>query len=541
MLKEFILPDLGDGIKKAVVLKVFVKPGDHLETDAPVVEIESDKATIEVPSTVSGLVKEVRIREGEEASEGMVLLIVETAGTGSVPPAPSAASQKVVEPGAIQVPPPASAGTPALVEVTLPDLGDGIKSAEILKVLVKPGDPVQADQGILEVGSDKATIEVPSPVAGTVSEILVKEGEKAEIGQVVLKILSGSPAPASVSAAPSGVPAVPQASAMEVPAVVNPVIPVADVQPVTRQNAAPAAPSVRRLAREIGVNVNEISGTGPGGRITQEDVKAWSKKLHQTRGSSSGHVSGQAPGFAHKPLPDFSKFGPVERKSMSTIRYKTAEHLSYAWQTIPHVTQFDKADVTVLESLRKQFSPSVEKVGAKLTMTAILVKVLAAALRKYPQFNASVDMESKEIILKSYVNIGIAVDTDAGLIVPVIRDADKKNISTIALALTDIAGRARNRKITPEDLQGGCMSITNLGGIGGTSFTPIVNSPEVAILGVSRGSMEPVWNGSAFEPKLMLPLSLSYDHRIIDGADAARFLRWVCEALEQPLKLLIEG
>lgn len=539
MLKEFILPDLGDGIKKAVVLKVFVKPGDHLETDAPVVEIESDKATIEVPSTVSGLVKEVRIREGEEASEGMVLLIVETAGTGSVPPAPSAASQKAEEPGAIQVPPPASAGTPALVEVTLPDLGDGIKSAEILKVLVKPGDPVQADQGILEVGSDKATIEVPSPVSGTVAEVLVRDGDKAEIGRVVLKIVAGSPATASAPVAPE--PAAPKTASPEVRSQAQPQEPATEPQPVSRQTAAPAAPSVRRLAREIGVNVNEISGTGPGGRITQEDVKAWSKKLHQTRGSSAGPVSGQAAGIAQKPLPDFSKFGPVERRSMSTIRYKTAEHLSYAWQTIPHVTQFDKADVTVLESLRKQFSPSVEKAGAKLTMTAILVKVLAAALRKYPQFNASVDMVSKEIILKSYVNIGIAVDTDAGLIVPVIRDADKKNISAIALALTDIAGRARSRKITPEDLQGGCMSITNLGGIGGTSFTPIVNSPEVAILGVSRGSMEPVWNGAAFEPKLMLPLSLSYDHRIIDGADAARFLRWVCEALEQPLKLLIEG
>jgi len=537
VLKEFILPDLGDGIKKAVVLKVFVKPGDHLETDAPVVEIESDKATIEVPSAVSGLVKEVRIREGEEASAGMVLLIVETAGAVPVPPAAPAASEKEVEP--VAVPAPASGGTPVVVEVTLPDLGDGIKSAEILKVLVKPGDRVQADQGILEVGSDKATIEVPSPVSGTVAEVLVRDGDKAEIGRVVLKITTGAPAPASAPAVPE--PAAPKTDSPEVPVQTKPVAPVPGVQPEIRQNAAPAAPSVRRLAREIGVSVDEIPGTGPGGRITQEDVKAWSKKLHQTRGTASGAVSGQAAGSARKPLPDFSKFGPVERKSMSTIRYKTAEHLSYAWQTIPHVTQFDKADVTVLESLRKQFSPSVEKAGAKLTMTAILVRVLAAALKKYPQFNASVDMDSKEIILKSYVNIGIAVDTEAGLIVPVIRDADKMNITGIALALTDIAGRARNRKITPDDLQGGSMSITNLGGIGGTSFTPIVNSPEVAILGVSRGSMEPVWNGTVFEPKLMLPLSLSYDHRLIDGADAARFLRWVCEALEQPLKLLIEG
>ncbi|MBN8707379.1 MAG: dihydrolipoyllysine-residue acetyltransferase [Bacteroidetes bacterium] len=543
MLKEFTLPDLGDGIKKAVVLKVFVKPGDKIEEDAPVIEIESDKATIEVPSTVTGIVKEVRIKEGEEATHGMVLLLVETGEAAAVAPAPVAQVAETPAPKVAEVPV-AVVSAPAVesvVEVTLPDLGDGIKSADILKVTVKVGDTVSVDQGILEVGSDKATIEIPSPVSGVVTELFVKEGDKATIGQVVLKIKSSVSAPAPVSVAKTE-PVAPVVSAA-VPA--KPETPKtasvsSDIQPATKKNAAPAAPSVRRLAREIGVNVDEIPGTGPGGRLTQEDVKSWSKKLHQQKGSSvvSG---GQAAGIAQKPLPDFAKFGSVERKPMSTIRYKTAEHLSYAWQTIPHVTQFDKADITSLEALRKQFSPALEKQGAKLTMTAILVKVLASALKKYPNFNSAVDMTTKEVIYKNYFHIGVAVDTEAGLMVPVIRDADKKNITKIALDLNDIATRARNRKITPDDLQGGCISITNLGGIGGTSFTPIVNSPEVAILGVSRGSMEPVWNGTAFEPKLMLPLSLSYDHRIIDGADAARFLRWVVEALEQPLKLLIEG
>jgi pyruvate dehydrogenase E2 component (dihydrolipoamide acetyltransferase) len=308
-------------------------------------------------------------------------------------------------------------------------------------------------------------------------------------------------------------------------------------QPPILSNAAPAAPSVRRLAREIGVDVNQIKGTGPGGRILLDDVKAFSKALHQQKNEIQ-HIRAEQ----HlEPLPDFSKFGETVVENMSNIRRKTAEHLSHAWHTIPHVTQFDKADITQLEEFRKGYAKSAEKFGVKLTVTAILVKVIASALKTYPQFNASVDMQNKTIVYKKYFNIGIAVDTDFGLIVPVIKNADKLNIIEISKEINALAEKARTKKASVADLQGGCFTITNLGGIGGTSFTPIVNSPEVAILGVSKGSIEPVWIDGKFEPRLMLPLSLSYDHRIIDGADGIRFLRWVIEALENPLKLIVEG
>ena len=303
------------------------------------------------------------------------------------------------------------------------------------------------------------------------------------------------------------------------------------------QNAAPAAPSVRRLAREIGVDVNKVKGTGPGGRILLDDVKAYSKALHQQRNEIQ-HIKAEQ---HQEPLPDFSKFGAVERQAMSNIRYKTAEHLSYAWHTIPHVTQFDKADITALEEFRKSYAKTAEKQGVKLTVTAILVKIIASALKKFPQFNASVDMQAKEVIYKQYLNIGIAVDTEFGLIVPVIKNADQLNVIEISREMNALAEKARNKKASIADMQGGCFTITNLGGIGGTFFTPIINAPEVAILGVSRGNMEPVYIDGKFEPRLLLPLSLSYDHRVIDGADGIRFLRWVIDAIENPMKFIIEG
>jgi pyruvate dehydrogenase E2 component (dihydrolipoamide acetyltransferase) len=317
-----------------------------------------------------------------------------------------------------------------------------------------------------------------------------------------------------------------------------------DLQPPILQNSAPAAPSVRRLAREIGVDINQVKGSGPRGRINLDDVKAFSKALHEGRTSPPTPLLRGEGGFSflgQKPLPDFSKFGDIERKEMNNIRTKTAEHLSYAWATIPHVTQFDKADITDLEQLRKKFAPEVAKSGGKLTMTSILVKVVTAALKQFPQFNSSIDMEKKEIVYKNYFNIGIAVDTEFGLIVPNIKGTDKLNLTQISTEMNVISEKARNKKIGLDDLQGGCFTISNLGGIGGTYFTPIVNSPEVAILGVSRGTFEPVYKDGEFVPRLMVPLSLSYDHRVIDGADAIRFLRWVIETLENPFKLLIEG
>lgn len=471
-----------------------------------------------------------------------------------------------------------------VTEFKIPELGENIASGDVTRVLVNVGDTIARDQPVLELETDKATIEVPSSVAGVVKEIKVKTGEKVKVGAVVLTLddtasgngggPGGKTAAASSAAAqppkPEPAPA-PQAASTDTPAakpetkvitmpqrvpeaaLASP--PAAVAAPRREGPVAPASPSVRRLAREIGVDVNDVQGTGPDGRITQDDVKEHARRILSSVPSTAlgaGGFAGAAPGAgarALRPLPDFQKWGEVDRQPWSNIRRSTAEHLSYAWNAIPHVTQCDKADITALEDLRKKYKEQVAKAGGNLTVTAMLVRVLATAVKKFPQFNASVDMERAEVVYKKYVNVGVAVDTDRGLLVPVIRHADRKNIEQIAIELNQIAAKARDRKLTPEDMSGGGISISNLGGIGGTYFTPIVNWPEVAILGVSRASIEPVWkNGGStgsgqagFEPRQMLPLSLSYDHRVIDGADAMRFLRWVVEAIEQPFLLSLIG
>lgn len=436
----------------------------------------------------------------------------------------------------------------------IPELGENIKSAIVVKVLVSVGDTVELDQTVLELETDKATIEVPADIAGKVVSVAVNEGDAVGIGQAVFGLEEANeataapaptPAPAPVSA-PTPAPAPTQSEAPKaaevfvasqtVTADAPKVVPVEN-QPAIAPNAAPAAPSVRRLAREIGVDVNQVKGTGPGGRILLDDVKAFSKQLHQQRNEIQ-HIRAEQ---HSEPLPDFTKFGEIDAQAMSNIRFKTAEHLSYAWHTIPHVTQFDKADITALEEFRKRYAKEADKQGVKLTVTAILVKIVALALKKFPQFNASVDMQNKQIIYKKYFNIGIAVDTDFGLMVPVLRNADKMNVIEIAREMNVLAEKARTKKAGIADLTGGCFTITNLGGIGGTAFTPIVNSPEVAILGVSRGQIEPVYIDGKFEPRLMLPFSLSYDHRVIDGADGIRFLRWIIDTIENPMKLVVEG
>lgn len=440
----------------------------------------------------------------------------------------------------------------------IPELGENIKSASIVKVLVSVGDTVELDQPLLELETDKATIEVPSDIAGKVISIAVNEGDTVIIGQEVLTIDEAASGQAPVQepvveqkaevAEEVKVAPAPVVAKVEVPVNEEVFVPAPTVaadgpkvivenQPPIVPNAAPAAPSVRRLAREIGVDVNQIKGSGPGGRILLDDVKAFSKALHQQRNEVQ-HIRAEQ---HQEPLPDFTKFGEIEMQAMSNIRYKTAEHLSYAWHTIPHVTQFDKADITALEEFRKSYAKEADKQGVKLTVTAILVKIVSMALKRFPQFNASVDMQNKQIIYKKYFNVGIAVDTDFGLMVPVIRNADQLNVIEIAREMNVLAEKARTKKAGIADLSGGCFTITNLGGIGGTAFTPIVNAPEVAILGVSRGQMEPVYIDGKFEPRLMLPFSLSYDHRIIDGADGIRFLRWIIDAIENPMKLIVEG
>ena len=457
-------------------------------------------------------------------------------------------------------------------EFIIPNLGDGVAQGDVLKVLVKPGDAIAVDQPVLELETDKATIEVPSDVAGTVKEVKVKAGDKVKPGQPVLVLDNGAGAPPKQEAkpeAPKPEPPKPPAAKPEAPkaeapkqdapketerprasvtniAAARPAPPAPPAPaPPSQATAAPAAPSVRRLAREIGVDVTQVPGTGPGGRITQDDVKEFAKRVMYSLGgngqSAAAGNTAVARSVTSQPLPDFSKWGEIERKAMSGIRRKTAEHLGHAWQTIPHVTQFDKADITALEQVRKKYRPEVEKAGGNLTVTAIAAKVIASALKVFPQFNASVDQAGEAIVYKKYIHVGIAVDTESGLLVPVIRNADQKNLIQLSVEINQLAEKAKARKLSIDEMSGGSMSISNLGGIGGTAFTPIVNWPEVAILGISRGGFEPVWNGTAFEPRQMLPLSLSYDHRLIDGADAIRFLRWVAEALENPFALTLRG
>jgi len=536
-MKEFILPELGENIESASILKVLVVPGVVLKYDQAVLEIETDKATIEVPSTVSGTIKDIFVKDGEKVKVGQVILRVEELTAKSVSANLSQTTSKISSEKTGKESP---ATLPQYEEFKLPELGENIDSANVLKLLIAVGDVIQKEQGVLEIETDKATIEVPSTVDGKVVELFVKEGAKAKVGQVVLRVETSVHQVTEEKSAKEeeSIAVVPEKKEEPIEIIRGSVTAVIiDNQPKISINSAPAAPSARRLAREIGVDINQVPGSGPGGRIRMTDVKEYSKKLHENRGSGTGAAGA---GIRTQQLPDFSKFGEFERKAMSSIRSKTAEHLSYAWATIPHVTQFDKADITDLEKVRKGISSLPEHDGIKLTITSFLLKIVSSAIKEFPQFNASVDMEKKEIVYKKYVNVGVAVDTENGLIVPVVKNVDQKNIFQLTKEMNELAEKARKRKIGLDDLQGGCFTISNLGGIGGTYFTPIVNSPEVAILGVSRGSMEPVYKEGYFVPRLMLPLSLSYDHRLIDGADAIRFLRWIVAALENPYKFLVQ-
>jgi pyruvate dehydrogenase E2 component (dihydrolipoamide acetyltransferase) len=472
MPTDFTLPELGENITAGDVVRVLVSPGDTVAKDQPLLELETDKATIEVPSTVAGTVKDVRVKQGERIKVGQVVLTVDDGGVAAAPTSKDAKS---------------SGAKPQQPAATAEEAGLSQKV---------PGQPEASDSGgVRRAREEEDTGRADQPAAQqteAIAESRPRRGEVVDISR--------------------GARAMPAAAA--------------SAEPVEQGPAAPAAPSVRRLARELGVDIRRVQGSGPGGRISDEDVRAFVRNVMAGGG-------GAAPA-APSALPDFTKWGEVERKPMSNIRRKTAEHLSNAWNQIPHVTQHDKADITAVEELRKKYAPQAEKAGGKLTMTAIALKIAATALQRFPQFNASVDMARNEIVYRKSVHVGVAVDTPRGLLVPVIRDVDRKGIIELAGDLAKISEKARSGKLSIDEMQGGGFTITNLGGIGGTSFTPIVNWPEVAILGISRGAFEPVYDGTNFQPRLMLPLSLSYDHRVIDGADGARFLRWVAEAFEQP-------
>jgi pyruvate dehydrogenase E2 component (dihydrolipoamide acetyltransferase) len=482
MPTDFKLPELGENVTAGDVVRVLVSPGDAVAKDQPVLELETDKATIEVPSSVEGTVKDVRVKKGERINVGQVVLTVDggDAGKGEKDSVPAQAAKPSGDRPKPQSVDAVTSG--GLSQKATSEPPPDSSSATAAAAARKGAD--ERDTGRAEQPEAQQTEAISKPKRGEVVDI--SRGARAPQAPVT-------------GEAPEGPP-------------------------------APAAPSVRRLARELGVDIGRVNGSGPSGRISVDDLQAYVR----TALSSGG--GGGAPAA---PLPDFSRWGEVERKPMSNIRRKTSEHLGHAWNTIPHVTQHDKADITAVEALRKQYASQAEKAGGKLTMTAIALKIAAAALRKFPQFNASVDSSRNEIVFKNAVHIGVAVDTAKGLLVPVIRDVDQKGIIDLSVELASLSEKARNGKLSLDEMQGGSFTITNLGGIGGTSFTPIVNWPEVAILGISRGGYEPVYNGQNFEPRLVLPLSLSYDHRVIDGADGARFLRWVADAFEQPFVLAL--
>ena len=572
---EFKLPELGENIEQGDLVRLMVAPGAKVNAGQSVMELETDKAVVEVPSSVSGTVQEIRVKEGDKIKVGQVIFTVDGAANASAAaPSQAVAAPTPQTPAATPAPaatapaPAAKASAPAATGATefkLPELGENISQGDLVRLMIAPGTKVSEGQPVMELETDKAVIEVPSSVSGVVKEIKVKEGEKIKVGQVIFTLEGGAAAqgPARPRTAPvehvsgqSGARLAFQAAIRAegkteeqalppdqphaaVPAFSMPAQ-LGKVAGTEHRQAVPAAPHVRRLAREVGVDIYEVKGSGPGGRISEDDVKAYAKSL-LSAAASAVQATPRAGHFAQPQLPDFGKWGKIERVSMRGVRRKTAEHLAEAWNTIPHVTQHDRADITELEQLRAKFAPKAEEAGGKMTVTAIALKVCAAALKVFPQFNASIDIDKEEIVYKQYINIGVAADTDRGLLVPVIRDVDKKNIVELAVELSGLSKKARDKKLAPSDMEGGTFTITNLGGIGGVGFTPIVNYPEVAILGLSRSRMEPEWINGKFEPRLILPLSLSYDHRLIDGADAARFLRWIAEAFEQPFLLSVQG
>ncbi len=534
------VPDIGD-FKDVAVIELMVKVGDTITVDQSLVTVESDKASMEIPSSHAGVVKEIKVAIGDTVNEGSLLVVVEAAGEAAAAPAPAAAAPAAAAPVAA-APAPAAPAAPAatgLIEVRVPDIGDFAEVA-VIEVMVKPGDAIKVEQSLITVESDKASMEIPSSHAGVVKEVKVQLGDKVAMGSLVVVLEGAVGAAAAPAAAPAPAPAAPAAApaTAAAPAPAPAAAPSAAAVPaheptVAKAGLPHASPTIRRLARELGVPLAEVAGSGPKGRILQADVQGFVKQVMagavQTAAQKAkapapvAAAGGGGGGLDLLPWPkvDFSKFGPVERKDLSRIQKISGANLHRNWVVIPHVTNHDDADITELEAFRVQLNKENEKSGIKVTMLAFMIKAAVAALKKFPQFNASLDGD--QLVLKNYFHIGFAADTPNGLVVPVIKDADKKGIFQIGTEMGELAKKARDGKLGPADMSGGCFSISSLGGIGGRYFTPIINAPEVAIMGVCKSSMEPRWDGKQFVPRLILPLSLSWDHRVIDGAAAARF------------------
>jgi len=523
--QELKVPDIGD-YTDIPVIEVLVKVGDVVTKEQSLVTLESDKATMEVPAESAGTIVELRVKLGDKVSMGTVVAVIEAGASASAPAAPSTAAPAPAP--AAAAPAAALAASGGVVDVKVPDIGD-FSDIPVIEILVEVGDTVNVEQSLVTHESDKATMEVPSTVAGVVKEIKVKLGDKVSEGAVVVVVASAG---ASVSAAPAPAPAaVAVAASAPAPApAASPAAPASTPVAVTGAineasfSKAHASPSIRKFARELGVDLGRVKATGPKNRVMLEDVQAFVKGVMAAPpavAAASGGDSGAALGLLPWPKVDFSKFGAVEAKPLSRIKKISGANLHRNWVMIPHVTNHDEADITELEALRVKLNEENAKSGVKVTMLAFVIKACVAALQKFPDFNASLDGDN--LVYKKYFNIGFAADTPNGLVVPVLKNADQKGIMQIAKEMTELSLKAREGKLGPSDMQGGCFSISSLGGIGGTAFSPIINAPEVAILGLSRGEIKPKWNGKEFAPKLMLPLSLSYDHRVIDGASAARF------------------
>ncbi|WP_286939225.1 dihydrolipoyllysine-residue acetyltransferase [Achromobacter sp. UBA4530] len=535
------VPDIGD-FKEVEVIEVLVAVGDTIKAEQSLITVESDKASMEIPASQGGVVKSIAVKVGDKVAEGAVVLEVEAADAGAAkeeaPKAESKPAAKEEPKQAAAAAPKAEASAPAPaassgpVDIEVPDIGD-FKEVEVIEVMVAVGDTIKAEQSLITVESDKASMEIPASQGGVVKEVKVKVGDKVAKGSIVVVVEGGAQAAAAPAAKSEAAPAPaakPEAKAESAPAqAAAPASRPAPAAALEDANLKPgqlphASPSVRKFARELGVNLSKVKGSGPKERITADDVRGFVKQALSAApaaAAAGGSADGAALGLLPWPKVDFTKFGPIEAKPLSRIKKISGANLHRNWVMIPHVTNNDEADITDLEALRVTLNKENEKSGIKVTMLAFLIKAVVAALKKFPEFNASLDGDN--LVLKQYYHIGFAADTPNGLVVPVIRDADKKGILQIAQEMTDLSKKARDGKISPAEMQGGCFSISSLGGIGGTSFTPIINAPEVAILGVSRSSHKPVWDGKQFVPRLIVPLSLSYDHRVIDGAAAARF------------------
>ncbi|MEQ1535175.1 MAG: dihydrolipoyllysine-residue acetyltransferase [Burkholderiaceae bacterium] len=554
------VPDIGD-FEEVAVIELMVKVGDTIKVDQSILTVESDKASMEIPSSHAGVVKEIKIAVGGKVKEGSIVLSLEVAADAATSAVVSALAAAAPAPAPAAQAAPAAVATAVVasgpVEVKIPDIGD-FKDVSVIEILVKVGDTIKVEQSLMTVESDKAAMEIPSSAAGVLKELKVKLGDKVNIGDLIA-ILEGSSAVSSAAVAPAAAATVPAAapqaavSAPVAAAIAAPAAPAAAVPahaPTSNTlNLPHASPSVRKFARELGVPLAEVKGSGQKGRITEQDIQQFTKSVmagaiqtiaaQATNTPAKGGYGGDLGGMTLLPWPkvDFTKFGTVERKDLSRIKKISGANLHRNWVMIPHVTNHDNADITELEAFRVQMNKENEKAGIKTTMLAFVIKAVVSALKKFPDFNASLDGD--QLVYKQYYNIGFAADTPNGLVVPVLKDADKKGIFQISSEMGELSKKARDGKLGSGDMQGGCISISSLGGIGGRYFHPIINAPEVAILGLSKSVMEPVWNGKEFAPRLMLPLSLSYDHRVIDGASAARFNAYLGQVLSDYRRILL--